>query len=126
MAEIKVNTQEILDSVNSVPALSAGATQLLNVMGGAKYEVSDIVRVIENDSALTANVLRVVNSAALGLRREITTVHEAVAYLGDTKVIGIALASSTGDTFNKELPGYHGDRGDLGRHCLWVAAMTAK
>ena len=124
MAEIKVNTQEILESVKNVPALSAGATHLLNVMGSANYDVSDIVKVIENDSALTANVLKVVNSAALGLRRQINTVHESVAYLGDTKVIGIALASSSGDTFNKELPGYHGDRGDLGRHCLWVAIAS--
>ena len=121
MAEIKVNTQEIIDSVKNVPALSPGASQLLGVIAGGEYEVTDIVKVIENDSALTANVLKVVNSAALGVRREINTVHDSVAYLGDTKIIGIALASSSGDTFNKELRGYHGDRGDLGRHCLWVA-----
>lgn len=121
MASIKVDTKEILESVKSVPALSPGATHLLSVIGAGDYEVSDIVKVIENDSALTANVLKVINSAALGLRREVNTVHEAVAYLGDTKIIGIALASSSGDTFNKELVGYHGDRGDLGRHCLWVA-----
>lgn len=121
MSKLNVNTQDIIDSVKNVPALSPGATHLLGVIAGADYNVADIVKVIENDSALTANVLKVVNSAAMGVRREIVTVHEAVAYLGDTKIIGIALASSTGDTFNKELPGYHGDRGDLGRHCLWVA-----
>ncbi len=121
MAELRVDTREILESVKNVPALSPGASQLLSVIGGGDYKVADIVRVIENDSALTANVLKVINSAAIGLRREVNTVHEAVAYLGDTKIIGIALASSSGDTFNKELPGYHGSRGDLGRHCLWVA-----
>jgi putative nucleotidyltransferase with HDIG domain len=121
MSELFTNTQEIIDSVKNVPALSPGATQLLGVIAGSDYDVADIVKVIENDSALTANVLKVVNSAAMGLRREIVTVHEAVAYIGETKVVGIALASSTGDTFNAALPGYHGDRGDLGRHCLWVA-----
>jgi len=92
MAELKVDTQEILESVKSVPALSPGASQLLNVIGGGDYNVADIVKVIENDSALTANVLKVINSAAVGLRREVNTVHEAVAFLGDTKIIGIALA----------------------------------
>jgi putative nucleotidyltransferase with HDIG domain len=48
-------------------------------------------------------------------------VHQAVAFLGDTKIIGIALTSSGGETFNAELRGYAGNRGDLGRHCLWVA-----
>ena len=79
MSDVQVNTQEIIDSVKNVPALSPGATQLLGVIAGADYNVADIVKVIENDSALTANVLKVVNSAAMGLRREIVTVHEAVA-----------------------------------------------
>ncbi len=121
MASISVSSEEILKSVKSVPALSPGAGQLLDVLGGGQYEISDIVQVIENDSALTVNVLKVVNSASMGLRREITSVHQAVAFLGDTKVIGIALASAGGDTFNAELAGYHGDRGMLGKHCLWTA-----
>jgi putative nucleotidyltransferase with HDIG domain len=121
MADITVSSKEILGAVKSVPALSPGASQLLDVMGSGKYEISDIVKVIEADSALTANVLRVVNSASMGLRRELTTVNEAIAFLGDTKVIGIALASAGGDTYNAELTGYQGSRGDLGRHCLWVA-----
>lgn len=121
MASISVSSEEILKSVKSVPALSPGAGQLLDVLGSGVYETSDIVQVIENDSALTVNVLKVVNSAAMGMRREVTSVHQAVAFLGDTKVIGIALASAGGDTFNAELAGYHGDRGMLGKHCLWVA-----
>jgi len=121
MASISVSSEEILKSVKSVPALSPGAGQLLDVLGSGQYEISDIVQVIENDSALTVNVLKVVNSASMGLRREITSVHQAVAFLGDTKVIGIALASAGGDTFNAELAGYHGDRGMLGKHCLWTA-----
>ncbi len=121
MASISVSSSEILKSVKNIPALSPGAGQLLDVLGSGNYEVADIVMVIENDSALTVNVLKVVNSAAMGMRREITSVHQAVTFLGDTKVIGIALASSGGETFNAELAGYHGDRGMLGRHCLWVA-----
>jgi putative nucleotidyltransferase with HDIG domain len=121
MASISVSSEEILKSVKSVPALSPGASQLLDVLGSGQYKTSDIVQVIENDSALTVNVLKVVNSASMGMRREITSVHQAVAFLGDTKVIGIALASAGGETFNAELAGYHGDRGMLGKHCLWVA-----
>ncbi len=121
MTSISVNPSEILKSVKSIPALSPGAGQLLDVLGSGQYETKDIVQVIENDSALTVNVLKVVNSASMGLQREITSVHQAVAFLGDTKVIGIALASAGGDTFNTELAGYQGDRGMLGKHCLWVA-----
>lgn len=124
MAKVSVSAEEILKSVKSVPALSRGASQLLEVLGSGKYEIQDIVRVIESDSGLTVNVLKVVNSAAMGLGREITSVHQAVAFLGETKIIGIAMATAGGDTFNSELAGYHGDRGMLGRHCLWVAIAS--
>ncbi len=121
MVKTCLSAQEILKSVKNVPALSPGAGQLMGILGSGRYEIADVVRVIENDPALTVNVLRVVNSAAMGLRREIDSVQQAVAYLGETKIIGIALVSSGGATFNADLVGYQGDRGMLGRHSLWVA-----
>ena len=61
MTSISVSSEEILKSVKTIPALSPGAGQLLDVLGSGQYEVSDIVKVIENDSALTVNVLKVVS-----------------------------------------------------------------
>ena len=49
------------------------------------------------------------------------TLETAISFLGDTKIIGIGVAASGAETFNADLAGYHGDRGDLGRHCLWTA-----
>ncbi len=121
MTKMSLSAQEILKSVKSVPALSPGAGQLMGILGSGRYEIADVVRVIENDPALTVNVLRVVNSAAMGLRRDIDSVRQAVAYLGETKIIGIALVGSGSATFNADLVGYQGDRGMLGRHSLWVA-----
>ncbi|MCB1184082.1 HDOD domain-containing protein [bacterium] len=121
MTETTVKTQEILDSVKRVPVLSPGASQLLDAIGKADYQVSDIVRIIETDPALTVSVLKTVNAAAMGLRREVDSIREALAFLGETKVVGIALAASAGEVFNADLAGYHGSRGDLGRHSLWTA-----
>ncbi len=114
----------ILKKVKTVQPLSPGAGQLLTLIGLAEYEIADVVKIIEVDPGLTANVLKTVNSAALGVRREVKTVVDAVAFLGETKVVGIALAASAGDLFNSELAGYQGNRGDLGRHCLWTAIAS--
>lgn len=111
----------ILASVSRIPPMSPGVGQLLQLVGKGSYEMSAMVDALAGDSGLTANILKIVNSAAMGLRREVLSLAEAVAYLGETKVIGVALTSSGGSVFNTQLQGYSGNRGDLGRHCLWVA-----
>ena len=115
----------IQKKINDMPPLSDGAHEMLAVVAGKEHEPEDIVTAVERDSVLTASVLRVVNSAAFALAREISTVKDAVAYLGDMKVVGIAMAAAGKATFNTELKGYRGSRGDLGRHCL-LTAMTAR
>lgn len=120
-----LDSMTIQERVKVMPPLSTGAGELLSVMTRKNRELDTIVSAIERDSALTAGVLRMVNSAAFALTREIRTVREAVAFLGELKIVGIAMAAAGKDTFNDELTGYRGSRGDLGRHCL-LAAMTAR
>lgn len=121
MSGIALKVPEILDRVSSIKALSTSAQQLLMLVGEESADLRPVVAAIENDPALTVSVLRAVNSATMSLRREVTTVREAIIFLGEARIIGIALAASTGQMFNTGLAGYRGTRGDLGRHCLWTA-----
>ncbi|MFH1845904.1 MAG: HDOD domain-containing protein [bacterium] len=119
-----LDTVNIENTIKVLPPLSASAGQLLTVMAKQDRKIQEIVSVIEHDSALTASILRMVNSAAFGLRREIATIKEAVTLLGDTKITSLALASLGDGLMNKELQGYQGSRGDLGRHCLYTALVA--
>jgi len=80
-----------------------------------------VARIIECDSALTARVLTVVNSAAFALAEPITTVARAVMYLGDKIVLGIALDFCTQGLLQKPLEGYCSERGMLWEHNLRTA-----
>jgi putative nucleotidyltransferase with HDIG domain len=124
MSGIALRVPEILDRVRTVKALSTTAQRLLTLVGEASADLRPVVTAIENDPALTVSVLRAVNSATMSLRREVTTVREAIIFLGEAKIIGIALAASAGQMFNTGLAGYRGTRGDLGRHCLWTAVAA--
>ncbi|MBF0245407.1 MAG: HDOD domain-containing protein, partial [Planctomycetes bacterium] len=90
-------------------------------MGAPEHSVADAVRIVETDPALTALVLRTVNSAAYGLRVSIESVKRAVSFLGSTAVLGIAMNQSAGGLFNKPLEGYDSARGALWAHCLRTA-----
>jgi putative nucleotidyltransferase with HDIG domain len=83
--------------------------------------VDDVRAIVDMDPVLTASVLRVVNSAALGLREPITSMGRALGYLGDKMVVGIALGSNANRVYGDPLDGYEAASGDLWRHSMLVA-----
>lgn len=68
-----------LDRLHSSPAV---ALQVMEITRDPDYELANVKRCLDHDPALTAAVLRLVNSSYYGLPRKITAVEEAMAYLG--------------------------------------------
>ena len=81
--------------------------------------------VIGHDPALTANLLKLCNSAYYGLRRQVGTVQEALVMLGNHTVVSLAFATSLGDVLRGPLAGYRLERDALWRHSLAVAVGAA-
>lgn len=118
-------SKDISARIAKLRPLSRSAMLLMQLVGKEDYGLGDITRIVEHDAALTANVLKVANSPALGLRQKVDSLGRAVAYLGDKMVVGVAIAASSPQVFDSKLPGYVGERGDLWLHCLH-AAMAAR
>ena len=68
--------------------------QLLQLLNKPDTDNSDIVKLISHDPSLTANVLRLSNSAYFAAATSITTMDEAVARLGSQQVYRIVVAIS--------------------------------
>ena len=66
-------------------------------------------------------VLKLANSAAYGMTRNISNISEAIALLGYKSVSNIILAATVYSAMDKGLTGYALDRGELWRHSLMVA-----
>ncbi|MFO7652709.1 MAG: HDOD domain-containing protein [Candidatus Krumholzibacteriia bacterium] len=112
---------DILAEVRQLAPLSPAAARLVAMLGRGEHEPFAVAAVVETDPALAALVLRDVNSAEPHPQRSIGTVREAASDLDDARVVGMALALAGRDHFNAALRGYRGERGDLGRHSLYVA-----
>ncbi len=61
-------------------------TRILAELSSPKTELKDIANLIGQDPALSFKMLRLVNSAAIGLRREIDSIQQAVVLLGLQRV----------------------------------------
>ncbi|MBU1249195.1 MAG: HDOD domain-containing protein [Proteobacteria bacterium] len=116
---------EIIDRVKQIAPLPQAALQLMRVIENPDHSVMDIVRVCESDPALTTNILKVVNSAAFGLRQPVATLERAVSFLGNKMVGSIALSVSLGKAYDQDLSGYESERGMLWKHSV-CAAIAAR
>jgi len=108
-------------AIDEVPLLSPSASQLLQVNADPHCELEDVIAIVRYDAALTARVLKVVNSAAFGLVHPVESVDRAVSFLGGWMVVSIAVADSAARLFQKPLTGYEGERESLWRHDLFAA-----
>ena len=113
----------ILEQCRRLPPLPQSVSQLMTLFQ-RDHTIDEVVKVVQVDAAVTANLLKVVNSAAMGLNHQIGSPAQAVTYLGDKMVMGIAIAGSSGPIFEGSLEGYGGDAGALWAHDLYTAIMA--
>lgn len=116
-----INREELQQIVKAVPLLSASASRLLQLAAQADHDLMDIIELVRTDANLTARVLKIVNSAAFGLAKQITSIDRAISYLGERMIVSIAVGDCAGKLFNKELTGYEAAGGELWKHDLRTA-----
>lgn len=91
--------QDLLDNVEHLVSLPAAYVRINELVDDPASTADDIGRVITQDVALTARLLRVANSPLYGLTSQVDTVSRAVTVLGMQQVRDLALASSAVKTF---------------------------
>ncbi len=65
-----------------LPALPRAITQFLQQAGKPDINLRKLSKILEEDPFLTCELLKYVNSSAIGLRHRATTVHQAIVSLG--------------------------------------------
>ena len=86
--------QKRLERCSTLPTLPAIAIRVLQLCQSDDLDLSQIAATIGKDPALSAKVLRLVNSPVFGLRNEVRTVPHALALLGLNAVRTLALSFS--------------------------------
>lgn len=74
--------------------------KLQQIISGEDYAMADIADVIGLDPAISARLLRMVNSSFFGLATKIDTISRAINYLGTQQVHDLVLSTSIAQTFS--------------------------
>jgi len=104
-----------IERLSTVPHLMS---EMLEVIDNPRSSAVDLQGIINRDPGVTANVLRVANSAFYGFSREVATVGDAAVLLGFDEVKRIVLAVSVFDIMS----GYQG--GKFKREDIWLHSLA--
>lgn len=96
----------LLKKIQQLPPLPESAVRIENVYQNPNSTFDDMVKVLENDPLLTADILKAANSPLYGFSREINAISQAVGLFGMGTVRGFALASLVQKSFPLELSAY--------------------
>ncbi len=72
----------LVGRVDTLPSAPRAFQEILACLQRPTASVADAAKIIARDAAMTANVIKLVNSAFFGARQPVTTADRAVAYLG--------------------------------------------
>lgn len=104
-----------------LPVMSEVAHSLIRTLNAEDATGEQVATIIAKDSALTAKLLRLANSASFGLPRGVSTLSDAVSLVGMSRVRTLGLAAAMGDAF-PVAPGL--DRADFWRSCMVSAGYA--
>ena len=79
-------------AVERMPAFPKSVQKILELTRNINCLPKELVAVIEKDPVMTLKILRVVNSAFYGLPNKVTSVNQAVVYLGINTLKNLALS----------------------------------
>jgi HD-like signal output (HDOD) protein len=90
----------IQNTISSMPSLSTTVTKVLEICHNPKTSPNDLNRVISLDPVLTAQVLKVINSAYYSLPKRVSSLTRAIIMLGLNTVVNLAVSTAVLASFD--------------------------
>jgi HD-like signal output (HDOD) protein len=116
--------EKAVAGVGDLATLPEVTIKIIEIVEDTKSTARDLHEVIKNDPALSAKILKVVNSAFYGLPGQVATVDRAIVLLGMSAVKNIAVAASVSRMFKGGQLGRTVSAKDLWKHSMATAACA--
>jgi putative nucleotidyltransferase with HDIG domain len=114
----RLDISQLAAEVDRLPELPQAVVGVMRALEEPDVDADDLASIIRLDPNLTAQILRLSNSAAYGLSRRVETVKDAVAILGQNTLKSLLYTILSHQALTKEMPGYALKAGDLWSHAM--------
>jgi len=111
----------VINKMKEIKSFPQFVIETLRKLNDPDSSASDVATSLSRDEGLVLRTLKLANSAAYGISRNISDVSEAIALLGYKNISNIVIAASVYSVMDRGFHGYALDRGELWRHSLTTA-----
>lgn len=94
--------KEIILNAKDLPAMPHVASKVLELAGNPETTAHRLQKVIQDDQAMAARILKIANSALYGCSRKIKTLTEAIVMLGFNTIRSLVVTSAARNMYLKE------------------------
>lgn len=112
-----ITPQELIANLGDLPPLPQVAVQVLKIAANPDASTDELKQVIATDVALTAQILKIANSAMFGMVREVRTLTQAIMTLGFSTIKSVVIASSAKNLYSRGSTG-------LQERLMWEHALV--
>jgi len=118
--------QAVINGIDKLQPVSQVAHKVMSIVQDPESSMAELTEVIRYDQALTANVLRLCNSAYCGLSERVDSVHQAIVFLGMDEIVDLVFLTHAADGLKGEQKGYDLCAGELWRYSVSSALIARK
>lgn len=122
---IMIKTDDIIRQIDDLEPIPKIAHQIIAEAAEPEASVAELIAMVEYEPAITANLLKICNSAYFGLAGPIETVRHAVSLLGINQVVEIILLSASSKPFKNRSTDAPNSKMDLWHHSI-ISAVIAR
>ena len=118
------NLKRIMQEVEAFPGMPARAAKLLPLLDNPDSTPSEVENIVKYDPGLTANILKLTNSAYFGIPTKVSSIKQAVILLGWKRLMQVVTTICMSPLMKKAVPGYDLRSGELWRHSIAVSVAA--
>lgn len=118
------NIRKILKQVQRLQPIPAMVHKVLSLAANPESDQKDLVDLVEHDPAITANLLKVCNSAQLGLRVKVDSIQKALSLIGNQKIVEMVLEQTLSGNLQRAQKGYQLEKGELWKQSVAAAKVA--
>ncbi|MDB4975063.1 MAG: hupR1 3 [Myxococcaceae bacterium] len=120
------NMRDLIGSIEGLPVLPAVCRELNTVLARQDFAIRDLAQVVEKDPSLCAKLLQTVNSSFFSVGRKMSTVQDAIAYLGTTMLKNLVMSVSLWRSLEEARPEAISRLQRVHTRCQRVAVLSRK
>lgn len=110
--------------IEALPGMPVTAAKLLPLLENPDSSSSEIESILKYDPGLTADILKLTNSAYFGIPAKISSIKQAIVLLGWKRLLQVVMTICMSPLMKKTIPGYDLPREGLWRHSIAVSVAA--